>query len=78
MSANDLDCGINARVSYAIDTSARLHQLTEFNLHNESGEICLKTALDYESKKVYEFQIIASDAGLYLGSIYSFAFSDKI
>lgn len=61
MSAVDSDCGVNAMVNYTLlDAPSKTNP---FFVKSISGEICVASDLDYESKSVYEFLVIATDRG---------------
>ncbi|CAG9826027.1 unnamed protein product [Diabrotica balteata] len=38
-------------------------KLKEFQVRSDSGEICISSSLDYETRNVYEFPVIATDRG---------------
>lgn len=38
-------------------------KLREFKIRSDTGEICISSALDYETRNVYEFPVIATDRG---------------
>ena len=61
--ATDKDRGPNGRVTYMLsqDTVDRFGSL--FGINNQTGEIYLKGALDYEKDKIYHLIVIASDQG---------------
>lgn len=40
-------------------------RMNEFEVKSGSGEICISNELDYETRNVYEFPIIATDRGKY-------------
>lgn len=61
MSATDPDCGVNAMVNYTLGDSFGKQQ--EFSIRSATGEICISSSLDYETRNVYEFPIIATDRG---------------
>ncbi|CAB0004038.1 unnamed protein product [Nesidiocoris tenuis] len=61
VSATDPDCGVNAMVNYTIgDSKESVSQLT---INQVTGEICIFSPLDYETKPIYEFPVIATDRG---------------
>lgn len=61
VTANDSDCGVNAKVNYTFGEEA--DRPKEFEIKPDSGDICVVTSLDYERRKIYEFPVIASDRG---------------
>uniref|UniRef100_A0A6P7F7B9 Protein dachsous n=1 Tax=Diabrotica virgifera virgifera TaxID=50390 RepID=A0A6P7F7B9_DIAVI len=61
VSATDPDCGVNAMVNYTLGEGNT--KLKEFHVRSDSGEICISSALDYETRNVYEFPVIATDRG---------------
>jgi hypothetical protein len=63
VAATDPDCGVNAQVTYAIDTNVGFKYPSEFSIDNKTGNICIVKALDYETRQTYEFPVIARDAG---------------
>ncbi|KAK6642112.1 hypothetical protein RUM44_013835 [Polyplax serrata] len=63
VTANDSDCGVNAKVNYTLGEEGV--RLKEFQIKPETGDICIVAKLDYEKKKSYEFPVIASDRGEY-------------
>ncbi|KAJ8922560.1 hypothetical protein NQ315_007590 [Exocentrus adspersus] len=61
VSATDPDCGVNAMVNYTIGDG--YSKLKEFKIRSDRGEVCLSSSLDYETRNVYEFPVIATDRG---------------
>ncbi|XP_060532504.1 protein dachsous [Cylas formicarius] len=61
VSATDPDCGVNAVVSYTLGDG--FAKLKEFKVRSASGEICIGAPLDYETRNMYEFPVIATDRG---------------
>jgi len=63
VSATDPDCGINAMVNYTLgDTFGKVR---DFEVRSGSGEVCIAGELDFETRSVYEFPVIATDRGKY-------------
>ncbi|XP_032741599.1 protocadherin beta-18-like [Rattus rattus] len=62
VSAKDLDSGINGEVSYSFSHISRDVQKT-FEIHPISGEIHLKTVLDFEVIQSYTVNVQAIDGG---------------
>ncbi|EDL76359.1 rCG49426 [Rattus norvegicus] len=62
VSAKDLDSGINGEVSYSFSHISRDVQKT-FEIHPISGEIHLKTVLDFEVIPSYTINVQAIDGG---------------
>lgn len=42
----------------------------EFRVKSSTGEICISSELDYETRNVYEFPIVATDRGKFLDLLY--------
>ncbi|KAL2077338.1 hypothetical protein ACEWY4_026842 [Coilia grayii] len=64
VSANDLDEGENARVSYALDRTNPGHSVTSFlNINEENGTIYALKSFDFEAMKTFQFHVIAKDSG---------------
>ncbi|XP_018320915.1 protein dachsous [Agrilus planipennis] len=61
VSATDPDCGINAMVNYTFGDG--FGKLKQFEIRPTTGEVCITSELDYETRNVYEFPIIATDRG---------------
>ncbi|KAB0799258.1 hypothetical protein PPYR_07138 [Photinus pyralis] len=61
VSATDPDCGVNALVNYTLGDG--FGKQKEFEVRSASGEICIASNLDYETRNVYEFPVIATDRG---------------
>ncbi|XP_021006571.1 protocadherin beta-18-like [Mus caroli] len=62
VSATDLDSGINGEISYSFSHISRDVQKT-FEIHPTSGEVHLKTLLDFEVIQSYTINIQAIDGG---------------
>lgn len=60
VSATDPDCGVNAMVNYTLGDFGKQQ---EFTVRSGTGEICIASDLDYETRNVYEFPIVATDRG---------------
>ncbi|XP_074037726.1 dachsous cadherin-related 1 isoform X2 [Leptinotarsa decemlineata] len=61
VSATDPDCGVNAVVNYTLGDGSG--KVKEFKVRSDTGEICISSSLDYETRNVYEFPVIATDRG---------------
>ncbi|KAL2077290.1 hypothetical protein ACEWY4_026794 [Coilia grayii] len=61
--AIDLDSGENGYVSYSFAEHTPDDVLKTFLINSQSGVVSLGTALDYEQKRKYEFDIRATDKG---------------
>ncbi|KAM4807713.1 protocadherin Fat 4-like [Rhinophrynus dorsalis] len=59
VTANDPDLGINGTVKYSI----RAGDTSKFQIHDETGAISTKAALDREEKTAYQLQVVATDGG---------------
>ncbi|XP_046901932.1 protocadherin gamma-C5-like isoform X2 [Hypomesus transpacificus] len=62
--ANDVDDGLNGEIEYSLGdhTSETIRDL--FNIDPQTGEMFLKTSLDYELTPSYRIEIIAKDKGI--------------
>ncbi|KAK9891678.1 hypothetical protein WA026_015646 [Henosepilachna vigintioctopunctata] len=61
ISATDPDCGVNAIVNYTLGDG--FGKLKEFEVKSATGEICITKELDYETRNIYEFPVVATDRG---------------
>jgi protocadherin-16/23 len=61
VSATDPDCGVNAMVNYTMGEG--LGKLREFHVKSATGEVCIAAQLDFETRSVFEFPVIATDRG---------------
>ncbi|KYB28093.1 Protein dachsous-like Protein [Tribolium castaneum] len=61
VSATDPDCGVNAMVNYTLGEG--FGKLKEFEVRSATGEVCITSSLDYETRNVYEFPVVATDRG---------------
>lgn len=52
---------MNAMVNYTLDHS--FGNMKEFEVRSSTGEVCILSPLDYETRNVYEFPVIATDRG---------------
>ncbi|KAF0309990.1 Protein dachsous [Amphibalanus amphitrite] len=57
VSATDPDCGVNARVNYTLAGGR------QFTIQPDTGDICISSPLDHETRAVYEFPVVAMDRG---------------
>lgn len=57
--ASDADGGANGRVTYSVSPT----WAQTFSVNNVTGEVRLKTRLDYESRASYELLVLATDGG---------------
>lgn len=48
-------------VNYTLGDEAA--KLKEFKVRSATGEVCITSSLDYETRNVYEFPVIATDRG---------------
>ncbi|KAF0763784.1 protein dachsous [Aphis craccivora] len=58
VSASDPDCGVNSMVNFTLSENSG-----PFFIKSATGEICLSRQLDYETRKLYEFPVVATDRG---------------
>jgi len=58
VSASDPDCGVNSMVNFTLSENSG-----PFSIKSATGEICLARQLDYETRKLYEFPVVATDRG---------------
>nr|CAD7585577.1 unnamed protein product [Timema genevievae] len=61
VSATDPDCGVNAMVNYTLGES--FAKSRHFEVRSGTGEVCISGELDFETREVYEFPVIATDRG---------------
>ncbi|KAH9495210.1 hypothetical protein Btru_015666 [Bulinus truncatus] len=59
VSASDPECGKNSPVTYRM--ARMLAPLSEFSVDRYTGDICVKSSLDYETSTSYQFQVEAMD-----------------
>ncbi|XP_068182499.1 protocadherin alpha-3-like [Antennarius striatus] len=64
INAIDLDDGPNGDVVYSLSNSMSNRILKLFDINQSTGEITVKSSIDYEEKEKYEIEIEASDKGL--------------
>ncbi|XP_074505026.1 protocadherin alpha-8-like [Sebastes fasciatus] len=64
VNATDLDEGPNGEVVYSFSKSMNQNMLNLFDINLSTGEIIVKSLIDYEEKDKYEIEIEASDKGL--------------
>nr|CAH7760929.1 unnamed protein product [Callosobruchus chinensis] len=56
------DCGVNAMVNYTIGgDGGAIIRPAEFKVKSDTGDICIRAPLDYETRSVYEFPVTATD-----------------
>ncbi|XP_050541407.1 protein dachsous [Daktulosphaira vitifoliae] len=58
VSASDPDCGVNSMVNFTLSDNSG-----PFFIKSATGDICLTGPLDFETRKLYEFPVIATDRG---------------
>lgn len=63
LNAVDPDDGLNGEVVYGFGNQVPLEIRQRFSIDRKSGQLTLKSPIDFESKKTYEFDIQASDLG---------------
>ncbi|XP_058506397.1 protocadherin alpha-8-like [Solea solea] len=64
LNATDLDEGENGRVVYSFVKRANFNPADVFSMNVETGEITVKSNLDYEVQSAYEIHVQATDRGL--------------
>ncbi|XP_053179565.1 uncharacterized protein LOC128362743 [Scomber japonicus] len=64
VNATDLDDGPNGEVVYSFSKSLNQNILNLFDINQLTGEITVKSLIDYEKKDKYEIEIQASDKAL--------------
>nr|XP_034373834.1 protocadherin alpha-2 isoform X12 [Arvicanthis niloticus] len=63
LNASDADEGSNSEIVYSLSNDVSSTTRSKFQIDLNSGEIRTKGELDYEERKFYEIQVIASDKG---------------
>uniref|UniRef100_A0A672YM25 Protocadherin alpha-2-like n=1 Tax=Sphaeramia orbicularis TaxID=375764 RepID=A0A672YM25_9TELE len=63
LNATDLDEGMNSKIVYSLIKLGNVDPSIIFDLNSESGEIAVKSALDYEETPAYEIRVKAMDQG---------------
>ncbi|XDV25965.1 hypothetical protein PO909_029787 [Leuciscus waleckii] len=63
LNAVDPDDGLNGEVVYGFGNQVPSEIRQQFSVDQKSGQLTLKSLIDFESKKTYEFDIQASDLG---------------
>ncbi|XP_069027602.1 protocadherin alpha-8-like [Embiotoca jacksoni] len=63
VNATDLDNGSNGDVVYSFSNSVNQNMLNLFDINPLTGELTVKSLIDYEEKDRYEIEIQASDKG---------------
>ncbi len=61
--AHDLDTGVNGAVYYEFSTQTQAAYGHLFGIRNKTGEIYIKSELDYEKGSVYHLSVMAHDQG---------------
>ncbi|XP_033990009.1 protocadherin alpha-3-like isoform X6 [Trematomus bernacchii] len=64
VNATDLDEGPNGEVVYSFTNSINRRLLKIFDINPSTGEITVKSLIDYEEKDMYEIEIQATDKGI--------------
>ncbi|KAM4732194.1 protocadherin alpha-8-like [Anableps anableps] len=64
VNATDLDEGPNGEVIYSFSNSVSQNILNLFDINSLTGELIVKSLIDFEDKEEYEIEIQASDKGL--------------
>ncbi|XP_017282655.1 protocadherin alpha-2 [Kryptolebias marmoratus] len=63
LSATDLDEGLNSNIKYFLMSGGSADSSDHFSINRESGEIIVRTKLDYEENSAYELRLRATDQG---------------
>ncbi|XP_072524552.1 protocadherin alpha-3-like isoform X4 [Salminus brasiliensis] len=63
INATDSDEGINGEIEYTLRNKFRNGALELFDLNGKTGELRIKSGLNYEEKQVYDLKILAADKG---------------
>ncbi|XP_027865409.1 protocadherin beta-15-like [Xiphophorus couchianus] len=65
ITASDKDVNENAAITYSIRKSDGINGDVAhfFNIHSENGEISALKSFDFESRKTFQFQVVATDSG---------------
>ncbi|XP_015800892.3 protocadherin alpha-3 [Nothobranchius furzeri] len=65
VSASDKDLGDNAAVHYHLvrEESSQMKITAFLNINSENGEISALKSFDFETVKMFQFQVVASDSG---------------
>ena len=69
VTATDNDCGTNSVIYYSLSAEGVVPP-AEFQINRDTGVISLKSKLDYETKRLHEFPVMAVDRGIYLLSYF--------
>ncbi|MEQ2205131.1 hypothetical protein XENOCAPTIV_026304, partial [Xenoophorus captivus] len=71
LDATDLDEGSNSEIKYFLMRGGTVESSNKFDVFPDSGEIVVKSHLDYEESNVYEIRVRATDRGASPRSGYS-------
>ncbi|XP_051810270.1 protocadherin alpha-2-like isoform X3 [Acanthochromis polyacanthus] len=63
LTATDLDDGVNGQILYSFAEKGRLNPDEKFSLNDNTGEITVKSNIDYEQNQAYEIRVQARDKG---------------
>uniref|UniRef100_A0A8W4FFI9 Protocadherin alpha 3 n=1 Tax=Sus scrofa TaxID=9823 RepID=A0A8W4FFI9_PIG len=63
VNASDLDEGVNKDIVYSFNTDTSADTRSKFHLDPVNGYISVKGSIDFESTKLYEIQVEATDKG---------------
>ncbi|XP_070819185.1 protocadherin alpha-8-like isoform X11 [Chaetodon trifascialis] len=63
LTATDLDDGVNGELVYSFTERGRLNPDDKFGLNGNTGEITVKSSIDYEENQAYEIRVQARDKG---------------
>ncbi|XP_041800739.1 protocadherin alpha-6-like [Chelmon rostratus] len=63
LTATDLDDGVNGELIYSFTERGRLNPDDKFALNGNTGEITVKSNIDYEENQAYEIRVQARDKG---------------
>ncbi|ESN97283.1 hypothetical protein HELRODRAFT_178411 [Helobdella robusta] len=62
--ATDGDAGVNGKVMYELSRPSQTLYSSLFKINAESGELTVKSKLDFESRPSYTIEVIARDGGV--------------
>lgn len=66
MTATDSDCGTSSDITYSLSAGG-VTPPADFSIDSDTGVISLARMLDYETKRLHEFPVMAVDRGEFGG-----------